>query len=242
MQSAHIAHELAAPDSAAAIFQQEWRIYRKMVDQNYLFHREAYAGLRRVLLEEAPRPFRFLDLACGDASAAADALEGTDIASYCGVDLSGEALRLASRALAKLACPVSLRQGDFVEALATWGEPVDVVWIGLSLHHLLAPAKLEAMRAARRLIGANGVLLVYENASPDGEDREAWLQRWDLQERDWTGLTPEEWRRMTTHVRTHDFAETVSRWRELGREAGFGDVHELFVAPTDLFRLFSFRA
>jgi len=73
MQSAHIAHELAAPDSAAAIFQQEWRIYRKMVDQNYLFHREAYSGLRRVLLEEAPRPFRFLDLACGDASAAADA-------------------------------------------------------------------------------------------------------------------------------------------------------------------------
>ena len=47
---------------------------------------------------------------------------------------------------------------------------------------------------------------------------------------------------MTTHVRTHDFPETVSRWRELGREAGFGDVHELFVAPTDLFRLFSFRA
>ena len=45
-------------------------------------------------------------------------------------------------------------------------------------------------------------------------------------------------RRMTTHVRTHDFPETVSRWRELGRDAGFGVVHELYVAPTDLFRLF----
>ena len=242
MQSAPIGHEPPAPDSAAAIFQREWRIYRKMVDQNYLFHREAYSGLRRVLLEDAPRPFRFLDLACGDASAAAGALEGTDIASYCGVDLSAEALKLASGALAKLACPVSLRQGDFVEALATWGGAVDVVWIGSSLHHLLAPAKLGAMRAARRLIGANGVLLVYENASPEGEDRKAWLERWDLQERNWTVLTTEEWRRMAAHVRTHDFPETVSRWRELGREAGFGVVQELFVAPTDLFRLFSIRA
>ena len=53
------------------------RIYRKMVENDYLFHREAYAQLRRVLLEEASQPFQFLDLACGDATAVATAPEGT---------------------------------------------------------------------------------------------------------------------------------------------------------------------
>ncbi len=231
----------ASRNSAAAIFQREWRLYRKMVDHNYLFHREAYGQLRRTLLEDAARPFRFLDLACGDASATVSALEGTEIASYCGVDLSAEALDLARAALADLGGPVSLREDDFVEALADWCEPVDVIWVGLSLHHLRAPAKLEAMRAARRLLDRRGMLLAYENTSPDGEGRAAWLQRWDSQERDWSGLTPGEWRRIRAHVRTHDHPETVSRWRELGREAGFGTVQEHFVAPSNLFRLFSFR-
>ncbi len=125
-------HAEASNEAAAAIFQREWRIYRKMVENNYLFHCEAYAQLRRVLLEEASQPFRFLDLACGDATAVATALEQTGVANYCGVDLSADALRLAERSLANLPCPKSLRQADYVEALANWREPVDVIWIGLS--------------------------------------------------------------------------------------------------------------
>ena len=50
----------ASNETAAAIFQREWRIYRKMVENNYFFHREAYARLRRVLLKEASRPFQFI--------------------------------------------------------------------------------------------------------------------------------------------------------------------------------------
>ena len=229
------------PKAEAAIFQKEWPLYRKMVDHNYLFHREAYSRLHRVLLEETPRPFRFLDLACGDASAAAEALEGTELASYVGVDLSGEALGLAVQALGSLRCAVALIEADFVDALGTWEKPADVVWIGLSLHHLRAPQKLEAMRAARHLLSKEGMLLIYENTSPDGEDRTGWLRRWDLQEADWKGLTAGEWRRMRAHVRAHDFPETVSRWRQLGLEAHFESVQELFVAPTNLFRLLAFR-
>jgi SAM-dependent methyltransferase len=231
----------ASRDSAADIFQREWRLYQKMVDRNYLFHREAYSRLRRVLLEDAALPFRFLDLACGDASATATALEGTRIASYCGVDLSAEALDLAAAALRSVSCPVSLRQEDFFKTITEQRDPVDIVWIGLSLHHLRTPAKLDVMRAARRLVDGQGKLLLYENASPDGEDRKGWLERWDLQERQWTGLTTQEWCRVRAHVRTYDFPETVSGWRELGREAGFAAVRELFVTPTSLFRLFSFQ-
>ena len=50
---------------------------------------------------------------------------------------------------------------------------MDVVWIGFSLHHLLGPAKLEFMREVRSVVGDRGLFLIYETASPDGEDREA---------------------------------------------------------------------
>jgi hypothetical protein len=52
---------------------------------------------------------------------------------------------------------------------------MDVAWIGFSLHHLLGPAKLEIMREVRSVVGDRGLFLIYETASPDGEDRDAWL-------------------------------------------------------------------
>ncbi len=86
-----------AHHSTQSLFQQKWQIYRKVVENNYLFHREAYGWLHRILADEVDRPFRFLDIACGDASATVDALKETRIAHYHGIDLCGEALVLASQ-------------------------------------------------------------------------------------------------------------------------------------------------
>ena len=231
------------PDEpAAALFQQQWQIYRKVVENNYLFHREAYDQLHRILVDEVVEPFRFLDIACGDASSSIDALKGTRIAHYHGIDSSGTALELASETLETLACPVTLDQSDFVEALRDRPEPADIAWIGLSLHHLLTPEKLTVMRQMRSIVGDHGLFLIYEDASPDGEDRDAWLCRWDRQKPSWTAFTPEEWDTVTAHVHAADFPETASRWNSLGYEAGFGRVRELFVSPTDLFRMYCFEA
>ncbi|MFN8660989.1 MAG: class I SAM-dependent methyltransferase [Thermomicrobiales bacterium] len=160
-----------AQDSSQAVFQQAWHIYRVLVDENYLFHREAYACLHHILRAEIDRPFHFLDVACGDATASVGALEGTAIAKYSGIDLSTAALALARQTLAALDCPVTLEQADFVERLPTWSVPVDVVWVGLSLHHLQAPEKLAVMRAIRAILPRDGRFLFYDNTSPDDEAR-----------------------------------------------------------------------
>jgi hypothetical protein len=47
---------------------------------------------------------------------------------------------------------------------------------------------------------------------------------------------------MVTHVRTADFPETVSGWLALGRDAGFREARELMKAPSDLGRVYCFRA
>jgi len=229
-------------DLTPSFFQQQWQIYRKVVENNYLFHREAYGWLHRILVNEVDRPFRFLDIACGDARATVDALKETRVAHYHGIDLCGEALVLASKALETLLCPVTLDECDFVEALRDRPKSTDVAWIGLSLHHLPTPAKQILMHQMRDIIADRGVFVIYENASPDGEARDEWLLRWDGQKPSWTALTPEEWDAITDHVHAADFPETTSRWHSLGYEAGFGKVRELFVSPTNLFRMYCFEA
>ena len=153
-------------------FSPSWCIYRKVVDNNYLFHREAYERLHNLLIAEIAGPFHFLDVACGDASATVDALKGTQVAHYYGIDVSRSTLDIAEQTLRVLSCPVILYESDFVQALKDWRDPVQVVWIGLSLHHLDTPEKLNVMRDVRRIGGGQGVFAIYENASPDGEDRE----------------------------------------------------------------------
>jgi SAM-dependent methyltransferase len=222
------------------IFQQQWRIYRTLVDNNYLFHREASACLRQVLMDEAPRPFRFLDLACGDGAEIVEVLRGTPIARYHGIDLSRAALDLADLNLAALDCPMLLEQRDFVEAVTVRSEPADVVWIGQSLHHFQTSDKLRVMRAIRGIVGDRGLLLIYEPSTPDGEARADWMRRWDAQQTSWTAYTPADWETMSAHVHAADFPETASQWHELGRTAGFATTRELFVAPSNMFRMYLF--
>ena len=57
----------------------------------------------------------------------------------------------------------------------------------------------------------------------------------------WKALTPAEWDQIWQHVTTCDFPETAAVWCELGREAGFAQARQLFVDPTDFFRLFRFE-
>jgi methylase of polypeptide subunit release factors len=111
-------------NSPAALFQRQWRNYRKVVDNNYLFHREAYEQLHNLLIAEVAGPFDFLDIACGDASATIDALKGTQIAHYHGIDVSRSALEIAKETLRALSCPVNLSESDFVQAETTsrWHE------------------------------------------------------------------------------------------------------------------------
>jgi hypothetical protein len=58
----------------------------------------------------------------------------------------------------------------------------------------------------------------------------------------WTGYTAEEWNAVSAHVHAADFPETISGWHALGIAAGFNSGEEVFTAPTDLFRMFCFRA
>jgi hypothetical protein len=104
-----------------------------------LAHREAYARLHNLLVDEVAGPFSFLGVACGDASATVNALKETQVVHYHGIDVSRSALDSAEQPLRVLNCPVTLYESDFVQAMKDWRNPVQVVWVGLLLHHLCTP-------------------------------------------------------------------------------------------------------
>jgi ubiquinone/menaquinone biosynthesis C-methylase UbiE len=216
-------------------------MYRKLIDHDYVPHRAVRAVLHRELAAFR-RPFRFLDLACGDAGMTVAALQSTPVIHYHGIDLSAPALELARPTVESLPCPVELEQADFVSAMRKRPEPADVVWIGLSLHHLQAPDKQALMGAVRRAVGADGLFLIYEPFRREGEDRLAYLDRFERTVRPaWSALAPDELDSILRHVRAADFPETPSAWAQLGRDAGFADARELYADPAGLFKVFRFR-
>lgn len=229
-------------ENAVRTFQTQWNIYRKLVDNNYLSHREAYGTLHIILSDKINYPFSIIDLACGDAHNTVECLGGTKVNHYIGIDLSEAALELAEQAVDRLNCRVELEEADFVNFEEVLDQPVDVIWIGLSLHHLSVADKARFMAKARNALNNGGLFLIYEPTGLEDEDRLGYVKRFEqINEKLWTALAPEEWDAIIKHVSDCDIPETVSTWVKLGREAGFIHCQEMFRDPTGLYSLFQYQ-
>lgn len=223
-----------------ALFAKHLKTYTKVVAHNYMFHREVYDLLHRLLVSEAPNPFVFVDIACGTASGSAQALQSTPVRRYIGVDNAQPSLDEARNELASLSCPVELRLQDFAEAISAWNEAVDVVWVGQSLHHLHADRKQAFMRDVRRLLSPTGLFLIWESTCLEREDREGWMERFRRVQPQWPALTDEEFAAFDHHHKTSDYPEPATKWLGMARDAGFSRAEELFRAPNGLSRMYRF--
>lgn len=227
---------------ALAQFQHQWATYRKVVEGDYLSHREIGRILHATLNDVFRSDFNFLDIACGDASTMRAALPGTRVRHYHGIDLSQPALDLAAANLEGLLFEVDLDHRDFVDAMMRRPEHADAAWCSLSIHHLATDGKLNLMKAICSATDTGGIFLLYEPTRRNDEDRDAFLDRFRrVNESLWSVLTPAEWAQIWQHVSTCDFPETASVWCELGRAAGFREARQVFVDPTDFYRLFRFN-
>lgn len=219
-------------------FHKQWGTYQKLVDADVLSHRAVSRILREALLALA-RPFSFLDIACGDASLTKAALTGVPVSHYHGIDLSAPAIELAAANLQGMPFETDLDHEDFVVALEDRSEPADVAWCGLSMHHLETPQKLELLKAIHN--STADFLMIYEPTRRDGEDRQAFIDRFlAIQKPRWSMLSAEEWDQIAHHIATCDLPETASGWLELGRDASFSRAQNLFTDPTDTLRVFRY--
>ena len=245
MVNVHI-HQFRGGDAvvdAAALeqFQQQWATYQKLVDSDCVSHQAVGDRLGAALKDGLQRPFQILEIACGDASLMRRVLPGTAAGHYHGIDLAEPALELAAKNLADVSFAVDLEHRDFVAAMNERQEPADVSFCSLSIHHLPTENKLELLEAIRR--STRSFLMIYEPTRLDQEDRASYLDRFTAVNRPlWTMLTSAEWDQIEHHVRSCDLPETSEAWLSLGREAGFATARQIFVDPTNFYRLYRYDA
>jgi cyclopropane fatty-acyl-phospholipid synthase-like methyltransferase len=225
-----------------AVF-KEWQLYFKVEQNNYLCHREVYSLLHNFLVTRMAHPFELLDLGCGDAGSMAQALERTGISRYVGVDLAQMALDLAAKNLAGLGCEHLLQEKDYFEVVSEGKIRADVIWLGLTFHHLPQPQKAKFLHLARKILPAGGFLLMYEPTLLEDENREQFLERWRQMAKDlWVVLTGAELEKFWQHVFNHDFPEKLSILDQMGRQQGFSGLSLLYQDPEKICTLICLQA
>lgn len=222
-------------------FFDEWEVYRKIVDLNYLHHNEAYASISQALTE-IEGPFSFLDLGAGDADATTRVLSAFRLKHYEAVDLSEIALNLASKHAEVLICPKRFTQADFFQYVRGVPVPFDVVFVGLSLHHLPLADKGKFFSDIRHILAEGGRFMFYEPICESGESREAVLARWWEVASEWRGLTDEELQKAKIHVFENDYPESVQEFSTLSKKAGFSSTRVLYTDTDNLYAVFECRA
>ncbi len=224
------------------IFRRHWDVYRKVLEHDYMSHKAVYGRLRDILNTEIGPSFSFADLACGDAYWSSRCLSETEIGEYTGIDLSEWALELAKKELERIPVEPNLVTGNFEEFDKYMDSPPDVVWVGLSVHHLVTDEKGRFMKKVRGTLPKDGVFMIYEPTLTEGEDRTAYFDRFsEVVRRTWTGLTPEELDIVFDHVKKSDLPEQPSDWISLGRQAGFSTAEEVYTDPSGLYTVFKYE-
>jgi SAM-dependent methyltransferase len=222
-------------------FFSQWEIYRLCIEHNTLFHREVGGILRREMLD-GTEPFTFLDLACGDADLTAAALQGTQISFYTGVDFSAPALALAANRTAELGCPRTLHEADFTDFLRQNTESFDVIYLGLSLHHLEGETKREMMTHLHRATAPGGTFYLFEPFLQVGENRDGYVARWAAAMDGPYDPFPSAARdALREHVCESEKPESKDEYLSAARAAGFQDGEVLFTDPDHFYSLFRFH-
>ena len=232
---------LPAMSKAVHAFFSQWEIYRLCIEHNTLFHREVGEILRHEL-QARTEPFTFLDLACGDAGLTAAALHGTKVVAYTGVDFSAPALALAASKLSELGCPRSLHEADFTHFLGENGQAFDVIYLGLSLHHLEREVKSEMMKHLRRANAPDGTLYLFEPILHGGETRAGYIERWAAaMDGPYDPFPAAARAALRNHVAESEQPESPQDYASFAREAGFSRGDILFTDPGNFYSLFRFR-
>ncbi len=225
-------------------FFNTWAIYRKVLANNYMHHKEIYQAVKHLLAEQwEARPFKLLDLGCGDAGFLAQALQGSVIQHYTGFDLSDPALALAAENIAPLGCRAELLNIDFMAGLAQTEHRFDIIFTSYALHHLTQAEKAGFFQLAHRVLTENGMLLIIDILREPNETLPVYLDNYCQWVREqWLQCEEQEFTAICQHIRNNDFPETFAILSALAEAADFCPASSIYQLPWHQALSFSKKA
>lgn len=204
------------------IFTQSWPLYDFITAYNYMFHREIYDDVQKLLgLRKDITHYRLLDLGCGNARFMAPCLLKYPPAYYEGVDLSEIALAEAKTYLAQLPCPVKLTHNDLLTSIESTQDQWDIIFSGFAVHHLTLEDKARFFNAVGRSLSGEGWLILVDVVREEHQDREIYLSHYlQFMRETWVNVPPEQLEEACNHVHNHDYPETFSTLQQMATTAG----------------------
>lgn len=227
------------------LFNNQWTLYQKVLNNNYMGHQEIYDVLHGFLISHFQKPFAMLELGCGDASFTTQALLDTSVMSYRGIDLSKAALEIANVNIASIPCSKSFTEGDFSqlvpELVKKQQDSFDVILISFALHHLLLEQKDSIIAQLFNLLTENGVFILIDIVRKSEEDRETYIKRYlDGVQKSWSLVTGEEYSMVENHISSDDFPETQQALYSIAKKHKFSRVECLYTDPLETTQLLCF--
>lgn len=216
-------------ESDAVGFFEQWGVYKKIMDNNYMFHNEIADILNQHFTSYFKRPFSILDLGCGDSYTASRSLSGSKLESYTGVDLSRTALGFARSNLESFNVIKKFIAHDFFKILYEIEQKYDVIQAGYSMHHLDTESKRIMIGKCHEILNNPGLLLIYDVCRKPNESRDEYFGEYCGNcEENWTGLDKKGIKLLIDHICSFDYPETIDTHFRYVQEAGFIKPEVLF--------------
>ncbi|MBW4552523.1 MAG: methyltransferase domain-containing protein [Aphanocapsa sp. GSE-SYN-MK-11-07L] len=226
----------------AEFFTDQWQLYRKILQANYMSHQQFYTALN-CFFQDYAAPFQLLELGCGDASLTLQALQAAAITDYVGVDLSETALALAAQNFAHQSFSHQFYQGDFCQWLPTHTASYDLVLASFSVHHLSLAAKANLFGQIQAHLKPGGKFLLLDVMRRDQESRDDYMQRYLAHiQQDWTQMQPQEVAAINQHITEYDFPETLAELEDLAQINGFQTAECLYTDAAIAAKLLCFSS
>jgi len=237
--------DMAKTMNSKEFFSRQWQVYEKILEHDYMGHREIYQVLQETFLVFFKSvPINILDLGCGDARFISKALLKSNINSYYGIDLSPVALEIAKTNMQLVGCQNTFRQGNFypLERLLSQKNSFNCILSSFAIHHLSSLQKELHIGEIYRILQPGGIFFLIDIVLREKEDRNAYMLRY-LQEikENWSLLSTDDYEMLENHITSSDYPESLEVFREMGLNNHFDQVDCLYRDPLKTMRLLAFQ-
>lgn len=223
------------------IFIRNWEIYQKIIQANYMKHKELGQHVQDYLnVFATDKPIYLLDMGCGDAQQIATQLQSFNIVSYTGYDLSEQAISFAKKNTEKLNTQVSFHTGRMEELIKHDSKTYNILYSSFAIHHLTDQLKKDFISNCYKRLENEGLFILIDIKRQPGQSTEEYKKsytNWILNE--WPVLNTEEKTAIIDHLNTCDIPVETSTYINYAIEANFILIKEVDIDTRHTLLLFS---
>lgn len=223
------------------LFTKNWGIYQKVIEHNYMFHKEFKDEVTLALKQiSAQRPIKVLDLGCGDANFITDCLSSIPVEHYTGFDSSATVLKFAAENLERNHISYDLKIGNMEDLILEEGSHFDFIFSSYAVHHLQDENKLMLIKNCFDRLKYQGSFLLIDIFRSQNESRDAYIDRysnWILN--DWAHFDISEKQALIDHLSAFDFPSDYDYFQSAIQQIGFSSKPTNYVDNTHKMLLFT---